>query len=268
MEKRQYIKPRISREELEKELLEVNERLWAANQKLLREEKARMELFSNLSHDLRSPLAALVSSVEYLRVNTDEADAEKMEVLHLMGRRLRTMQTLINDMFLLTKVESASLELHKETVDAGAFLEEFFYEREADSRYDNRELILSVPSSLRVLISIDPEQMIRVLDNLFTNALKYSEENAQITLAALIDGNFLRIEVADTGYGISEEDLPYIFERSFRASRSRTPGDNSSGLGLAIAKGIVEQHGGTIQCDSILGEGSHFYVYLPVVTEN
>ena len=266
-EKKQYEKPKITREQLEEELLAANERLWEANRRLKREEEVRLELFSNLSHDLRSPLAALVSSVAYLKVKLREDDLETRNLLALMERRLNNMQTLINDMFLLTKVESASLQLHPETVDCCAFLEEFFYEREADTFYEGRELQLDIAKDLRAGITIDPEQMIRVLDNLFVNAVKYSGQGAVICLSACVEGTAVVIAVKDTGIGIAEDDIPFVFDRSYRVTKARTPGDSSSGLGLAIAKGIVEQHGGTISCESREGEGSRFEIRLPIAGE-
>lgn len=266
MEKKKYERPRVSREQLEEELLIVNETLWLANRKLENEENARMELFSNLSHDLRSPITALVSSVEYLKSNEDINPEEKRAVLDLMERRLRGMESMINDIFLLTKVESPTLELHKENLELNLFLEEFFYDCVADNKYAERDLQLELDET-SVMVSIDPPQMSRVLDNLFTNALKYSEEGAQITLRTQVFDKWVWISVEDTGIGISEEDIKHIFERSYRATKSRTPGDGSSGLGLAIAKGITKKHGGSISCTSELGKGSCFTMKIPIVND-
>lgn len=307
MAKKPYKKPQITREELEAALLEANDALWRANRKLEAEEKARMELLSNLSHDLRSPVAALTGSVELLKSGC--TGKEQREILEVMERRLKTMQSMINDLFLLATVESPTSELHVETMEAGAFLEEFFYSCEADPKYDRRKLVLQVPDTFPYLIAVDAEKMARVLDNLFTNALRYSEDGDEIRLGAIyLDGSafpdgisgmhtrsartdqgrknadvgssetgsagawrevadaatYVEIWVEDTGKGISGEDLPHIFERSYRVSRSRTPGDGGSGLGLAIAKGIVEKHDGSIRCESVPGVGSRFTVRLPL----
>lgn len=263
-EKRKYERPSISKEQLEASLLEVNQKLLEANQMLQKADEARMELFTNLSHDLRSPMAALVSSVEYLQTADDIGAAKRKEVLGLMGRRLRQLQGLVNDLFLLTKIENPTIALSIETVDAEMFLESFFYETEADPKYQNREMEIELADNLSVPVAIDTEQMVRVLDNLFSNALRYSADGARIVLKASAAGEMVEVTVSDTGMGIGSEDLPHIFERSYRASRSRTPGDGGSGLGLAIAKGIVEKHGGTITCESVLGEGSSFHFTMPI----
>lgn len=320
MTKKAYKKPQITREELEAALIKANDALWQANQKLEEEEKTRMELLSNLSHDLRSPVAALASCVEVLK--SGEATKDQQEIFALMERRLKTLQTMINDLFLLTTVESPTTELHTKPIEAGVFLEEFFFSCEADPKYSRRRLVLQVPDSFTYPIAIDAQKMARVLDNLFTNALRYSKDGDEIHLgAAYMGGAFsesvsdrkshnthtakcmvqagegqqegfgtysanaqsgnvladtmkeqwenrnaacVEIWVEDTGDGISEQDLPHIFERSYRASRSRTPGDGGSGLGLSIAKGIVKKHGGSIRCESTQGKGSRFTILLPV----
>lgn len=264
MEKRKYEKPHISREQLEELLIRTNEELTEANRKLKQEEKSRMELFANLSHDLRSPMTALLSSVECLKADSFESGEERRTVLELMERRLSAMQNLINDLFLLSRIESSDMCLQLKRMSAEIFLEEIFYEKKSDPLYKERRLRMELPENFEAEIVMDPEQMSRVLDNLFSNALKYSEKNAVIRLTAYVRDGMLYIEVSDTGLGIAKEDLPHIFDRSYRVSRSRTPGDNSSGLGLAIAKGIVEKHGGEIGCESKPGQGSRFAVKLPV----
>lgn len=270
MAKKEYKKPSITKKQLETALYAANESLWQANQKLAAEEKARTEFLSNLAHDLRSPMTALLSSVELLKSgNVTDSDARK-EILELMERRLLGLQDMLNDLFLLTTVESPSSQLQIQTLEAGMFLEEFFYSCAADGKYARRRLQLTVPEHFPYLLQIDPGKMARVLDNLFTNALRYSGEDDTIRLGAVyIDRPrpSVEITVEDSGIGISREDLPHIFERSYRASRSRTPGDGGAGLGLAIAKGIVEKHGGSIRCESAPGKGSRFTVTLPVCAE-
>ena len=262
--KKQYEKPVLSRQQLEEELVETNARLLQANERLEQMEQTRMELFSNLSHDLRSPLTALVSSVGLLKSDPEMPTEHREELLDLMERRLRSMQTLINDMQLLTRVENPQIPLKLQPVDMGAFLEEFFCECETDGKYGERKLELVLPSAGKAVVAIDPEQMARVLDNLFTNALKYSSRGTKITLEGACEESAYLIRVRDEGIGIGSEDLPRIFERSYRVSKSRSPEDGSSGLGLAIAKGIVEKHGGEIGCESSLGQGTVFEIRLPI----
>lgn len=271
MEKKRYTKPKtITREELEQALLVANEELSKANAELSRQEWERMELFRNLSHDLRAPMTALVGTVELLREKKNLGEKECRGLLDLMDRRLKTMNAILDDVFLLGQMESPQLKLELETIDAAALLEEFFYSCAADVKYEKRRLALELPEELECMVSVDPQKIVRVLDNLFTNAVRYSGDGDEITLEARIlpdetgKGRQLRIMVRDTGIGILPEDLPHVFERSFRADRSRTPGDGGNGLGLAIAKSIVERHDGRIWCESEPEKGSCFLVELPV----
>ena len=268
MAKRKYTKPEISKEQLEYALYEANLSLQKTNAALKEEEEARNTLLSNLSHDLRSPVMALVSAVGYLRSEAFADTPEYLQTIDLMERRLKTLQTMIDDLFLLTKVECPTIPLITEEINIGFFLEEFFYSCQADRKYADRHLLLELPDPFPYLVQIDPEKFLRVLDNLFTNALQYSQEGAIIALGSSFhslspDHGVIEISVRDTGIGIDPEHIPLIFNRSFRVSTSRTPGKGGSGLGLAIAKGIMERHGGTIHCESQLGKGSCFQITLP-----
>lgn len=261
MERKPYIRPQISREELEQRLFEANLSLQAANDRLEEEERQRTALFANLSHDLRAPISALCNGVEYLKTGKAQAQGE---VLDLMEKRLNFLKRLVEDMFLLSKMESGDEVLHRQTLDAAAFLEAYFYSCEVDTAYEERRLSLELPENLDCLILIDPELMVRVLDNLFTNARNYSSPGASITLSAWKGESVVEIAVTDTGVGIPAEVMPHIFERSYRASQSRTPGDGGSGLGLAIVRSILERHGGEIRCESTPGKGSKFTCTLPL----
>ena len=122
--------------------------------------------------------------------------------------------------------------------------------------------------NLHALLRIDIQKIIRVLDNLFTNAAKYSDDGAEIRLSAQKseDRKMLIVSVSDTGYGISEEALPYIFGRTYTVSSARTPNSKTgSGLGLSIVKAIIERHGGTIRCESEQDKGSSFIFTLPIM---
>lgn len=254
MEKKHYVHPQISSEELQQQLLEANIRL-------SEEERMRTELFANLSHDLRAPMTALRSSVEYLKTGIPTPE-EQQKILGIMENRVNFLSRLIDDMFLLAKMENRDTALQLEPVPLCAFLEEYFYNCQADESYSARNLELHLPESDAV-ISIDPQMMVRVMDNLFTNAKKYSHDGDSITLSAAVLGRTAQITVADTGIGMDEESASHVFERSYRGTRARTPGEDSSGLGLAIAQKILERHGGTIACKSQLGVGSQFVMTLP-----
>lgn len=283
-------------------LSDSNQKLQEANQTLLKNQAARMRFYANISHDLRAPITAISNFTEYILSqftadasgkHTISVDQEELyHILTLMHSRTDYMKYLINDIFLLSSLESSDAKLKLEPVNVEFFLEDFFYMCDADSYYNKVELNLDIPEDFECSMEMDPELMRRVLDNLFTNAVKYSSDHPEIILGAYIqrdnsdpDGNnisessssskcessdsdissHLVIYVRDNGIGISEENLHHIFDRSFQADTARTPNASSgSGLGLSIVKSIVELHHGTIVCESKLKEGSTFTITFPL----
>lgn len=262
-----FEKPELSVEELSHALYSANLKLNEANQQLLQQEKQRLEFYANISHDLRAPVTALSNSVEYMLSCPELSCEELNENLLIMQKRIAYMEHLINDIFLLSSLDSSDNKVHKENVDMRFLLEDYFYLCEEDSRYENAELKLNIADDLNITLFVDPILIHRVLDNLFNNALKYSKGAPYIELGAYIDReeNCLIIYVADHGIGISHKNTEKIFDRSYMVQKSRTPGaDASSGFGLSIVKSIMEHHNGTVTCESEYKKGSRFILRLPL----
>lgn len=284
--------PQLTVEELSAALYEANTELKKVNDELTAINRSRTEMFANISHDLRSPLTAIKSSVEYLQTLENPTPEDYSSALKLMDTRIRTLEALINDIFLLATLESKSLAMKFEDFDVIPLVEEFYTECEIDSKYDKRSLSLDMADSSPAIIKADSRQLLRVLDNLFSNALKYSHDGDSITLKVErsntpivaenvsgtdTSGNFesgtvaaplsyIRFSVIDSGIGIKPEDLENVFKRSFTVDKARTPDAKTGfGLGLNIAKEIVEQHGGSLTCTSTYGQGSCFTVELPLI---
>lgn len=253
--KKPYIKPEITKEELREMLIAANEKLEQANERLIRQEKERTEFFANLSHDLRASLNVISGAVELLREEESTGDGE---LLSMIAARCGFMQRLVEDMFFLAKLDSRAAGISLRAVDLRAFLEDYFFTLKADKGFQDRELILKLPEEFSAKAEMDPKMITRVLDNLFSNARKYSEKGDAVILRASEGESSFTVCVRDHGQGICAEDLPRIFERTFRSSRARTPEEGSSGLGLSIAKGIVEACGGQMSCESEEGKGSVF----------
>lgn len=266
MKKKKFETPVLTMEELSTELVVTNLRLKNANLKLQKAERARTQMFSNISHDLRSPITAIKNAIELLN-DMDVLTKEKAEpYLQLMTQRIDTMEQLINDIFLLVSLDNDCIQLSPGPISIGFFLEDFFFSRELEECYKKRDLKLKVPSDLDATVFADASKLTRVLDNLFTNALKYSKEGATISLDAKIINDEVIISVEDTGIGIPEEYIEKIFERSFIVEEARTPGISSTGLGLSICQAIVEHFSGRIWCKSTYGTGSCFSFSLPLYT--
>lgn len=249
---------------------DLSHALFEANRKLAATIEERNELFANISHDLRSPITAIHNAVEYLESGHDLSPEEIAKAIHLIHERTDALQSMINNIFMLTKLDhSDSSYLNLECIPCGPYLEDFFFLCEADSKYSKRELILDVPENFEYKILIDPNEFNRVLDNLFTNALNHTKEGTSISLLAKVsesNKDMLVISVKDNGDGIPQSSIPYIFDRSYKIDSSRTPSGNSgAGLGLSICKKIVELHGGTISCHSAPDiAGTEFRIKLPI----
>lgn len=270
MEKQTFLSPSIEPESIEslsQKLLEANLQLSNANRELEKLQQERETMLANISHDLRAPITAIRSAIDYLTSGQNIRLEDYESSIRLIDHRTATLENLIQDMYYLFCVEDTSKELDLQPIDALPFLEEYFYDTTAASLYDDHEMILDLPEDLQCQIDIDVQKMVRVLDNLFTNAAKYTPKESSINLRAKItsDHQFLQIAVNDNGPGIPPEALPHLFGRTYTVSASRTPNSaTGSGLGLAIVKAIVERHNGIVSCSSQLGKGSTFTIQLPI----
>ena len=253
----------------EKQIEELSAKLLVANQKLKESEMERTRMLENISHDLRAPLTAIYSSIEYLYELIQQQDMDRKEltrVLNIMNKRAGTLEILIQDLFFLTCMDNDKQSFKFEIIPFAEFLTEYFFMTEADDKYKDRKLQMIIPDNSDVLVKIDVNLMTRVLDNLFTNALKYSFSGDSITLGiAEVSDNSIVFYVKDTGIGISAQDIPHIFERTYMVSNSRSPQEKSgSGLGLAIVQSIMQHHHGKVWCESNIGKGSQFFCEIPI----
>jgi signal transduction histidine kinase len=248
---------------LSKKLIEVNK-------KLQKTEYERTEMIENISHDLRAPLTAIRSTIDYCmeKCSGDKvllSPDEMNSMLRLLDTRVKTLEVLIQDLYLMTCIDSGREVFKYEQIPIFQFLEEYFFAVEIDKKYEGYNLEMEIPERADAFVNIDVAKISRVLDNLFTNARKYSEVGSTITLGAGEDDDKVFFYVKDTGLGIPEDAVSSVFDRTYRVSDARTPAKESgSGLGLSIARSIVMQHGGTIKCESKEGEGSRFTVELPL----
>lgn len=275
MKSKEFISPEVENKSVE----ELTRQLFEANLELTRLQKERETMLANISHDLRAPITAIRGAIDLLLSSgsdskTAPSPEDMLKTAKLIDRRTATLEDLINDMYYLFSVNDRSRELSLEEIDAGPFLEEYFFDETTDPRYDNFDMQLCVPEDLHCKINIDVQKVIRVLDNLLTNAAKYAGAGCSISLGASYDrpAGKLSITLSDTGRGIAPEDVERIFLRTFRVSDARTPessensqgraGHAGSGLGLSIAKAIIERHGGDIRCESCPGKGTSFIITL------
>ncbi len=260
-----FTKPELTVEDLSIALYQTNLKLAETNRRLIESEKKRSELLANISHDLRSPITTLHGYVEYLLSFEQPDEYEVFLTLNQMLGKLHSLDHLLNEMLLITSLDYPDDKFALRPIPIGGYLTDFFNSCKADKKYAQRGLLLKLPDNCPHYVVINPEMFARVLDNLFTNALKYSTQNDKIILEACLKGTDVIISVTDTGIGIDHKDLRRIFERTYMVSDSRTPGSGEGcGLGLSIAASIMGRHDGQIWCESTLGKGSTFYLSLPL----
>jgi two-component system sensor histidine kinase BaeS len=227
---------------------------------LARSSQLRKQMTADLAHDLRTPLAILRGYIEGLKEERIQATPT---LFALLNDEVMHLQRMIEDLRVLSLADAGELPLNTRLVDPAALLERAglahmvpAIERSIALRVEAAE---NMPS-----IAVDTDRMAQVLNNLVANALRHTQQG-EIVLAAAVDNQQVRLSVRDTGSGIAPEDLPFVFDRFYRGDKARQRSDgDSSGLGLAIAKAIVEAHGGSLSAQSTPGQGSTFVATLPV----
>lgn len=223
----------------------------------------RRELVANVSHDLRTPLASLKGYLEILlSKNESLSDADRHEYLQIANRNSERLNKLVTELFELAKLDSGDLTLHKETFSlaelAHDVVQKFYLRAEKNGIKLDVDIDAEVP-----YVEADIGLIERVLDNLIDNAFKNTPQNGRILLGLNSDGLCVKVNVADNGRGIAEDELPHIFQRFYKKPENERS-QSGAGLGLAIAQRIIELHGSRLSVNSILHKGTEFDFVLPV----
>lgn len=233
-------------------------------QKLIEVNALKDRFLGIAAHDLRSPLGVGKNFLAlFLQGYLGEIPDEQLKILRTIDRNLDRMLQMINDLLDISTIESGQLELKPQRIDLSLYLQKAVELRRPLAQAKSISLQLELPPELPE-VSMDPQRIDQVLDNLVTNAIKFSFAGTQIILSARKTGNFVSIEVKDQGQGIPQQDLLKLFSDFGKTSVKPTSGEKSTGLGLAIVKRIVEAHEGQVGAESETGKGSTFYFTLPV----
>ena len=219
--------------------------------------KARRQMTADIAHDLRSPLSVITGYAEALN---DKKLPGNQEVYNILLQEARHLDRLVDDLRLLSLADTGELPLVLQATQPKALLERVVSRHIVASRQRQVELVVRLGEDCPQ-VNVDVERMSQVLDNLIVNAFRYTPQGGKVTMEAVATHGEVQMRVKDTGSGISPEDLPHIFDRFYRGDKSR-PHNGESGLGLAIAKSIVEAHGGEIHAASKPGEGAEFTITL------
>jgi signal transduction histidine kinase len=226
-------------------------------------ERTRRDLVANVSHELKTPIAAIRAHLENLLDGVEHPDPRTLQVMLTQTERLgRLVEQLLD----LSRLESGEVPLQRETVAVAPLVDRVFSEigvsRAASDVALRRRIDADVPA-----LDADPERVHQVLYNLVDNAVRFTPPGGEVTVEARPTGGRVEISVTDTGVGIAPEHLPRLFERFYRVDASRSREDGGTGIGLAIARSVVEAHGGHIRAESVLGQGSVFAFDLPAAAE-
>ena len=221
----------------------------------------RRELIGNISHDLKTPIAGIKAMVETLQDGAIKDKKAAMDFLARIDDEVNRMTQMVSEITELSRIESGKAELKKEPININLLIQEVV--AQMSPLADSLPVIIttSLNPSLPIL-KVDKDRIRQTLINLVHNAIKFNHAGGKIVISTNYDTISLFVNIADTGTGISREDLPHIFERFYKADKSRAKG--GSGLGLAIAKHTIQAHGGNISVKSEQGKGSVFSFALPI----
>lgn len=228
--------------------------------RLSRANHLRKQMTADIAHELRSPLTVLSGYLEGMRDGTLKPTPARFETMYGEATQLGR---LIDDLRTLSLADAGELRLMRQPIDPRDLLVGVAASFQPGADAKGITLVVDIPDASQTLpvVQIDRERMSQVLANLVGNALRYAR--SQITLKAVSESGGVRLSVEDDGEGISPDKLPYVFERFYRADESRSAREGQSGLGLAIARSIVEAHGGTIRAESQVGQGTAMIISLP-----
>ena len=220
---------------------------------------SQQRFLADVSHELRTPLTVIKGNVDLMR-RMKQVDEESLDNIEDEADRLTRM---VGDLLLEAQAESGKLPLHFAPVEMDTLLLEVFKQMRILAR---ERVQIKLPEIDQIQINGDRDRLKQVLINLISNAIKYTPQGGEVYLSLGKVGDNARLIVRDTGLGIPAEDLPHIFERFYRAEKSRTRSKvGGFGLGLSIAYWIVNRHGGQIEVDSAEGKGTTFCIYLPLL---
>lgn len=225
-------------------------------------DKLRKDFVANVSHELRTPLAMMQGYSEALIDDIVDSPEERKELAKILNDEALRMGRLVNELLDLARMEGGNIETELQTMTIDPIVQKVIRKFSNLAKEQGIRMLEEVEGT-RYKYDVDADRLEQILTNLIDNAIRHTSEGGSVTVRMMEEEEQVTIEVQDTGSGIPEEDLPYIFERFYKADKARTRGKTGTGLGLSIVKYLVEAHRGKIKVHSKLGEGTTFIVSLP-----
>jgi signal transduction histidine kinase len=224
-------------------------------------EKLKNELITNVSHDLRTPLTSVLGYLRLLKDTAGEQTLQQQQYVRIAYEKAEHLKSLVEDLFEYTALSNRGIPLQKQTICMNELIDQLVEEFVPIAEQQQLAFHKQMPEQ-RLFVQVDPEKFVRVLENLFSNAIKYGSKPGEVDVRLEQKENGVQVTVANKAEDISPEELTRLFERFYRVERSRSRQTGGSGLGLAIVKSIVELHGGRIWAESENGVLS-FHIWLP-----
>ncbi|MBH0082364.1 cell wall metabolism sensor histidine kinase WalK [Salinibacterium sp. SWN167] len=224
-----------------------------------RSERDRRNLTADVAHELRTPLAALQAGLEELRDGLIAPDAERLAALHDQSLRLGR---IVADLAELSAAETAGALPHESRVDLAQISQEELALHDAQLRAAGLHVITNLPEP--VFVQGDADRLHQAIGNVIANAVRYCRDDDSLTVALAMQDDEAVLTISDTGPGIPVDDLPYVFDRLWRGTAARDV--SGSGIGLAVVREVVAQHGGSAEVESAVGEGTRIIIRLPLAT--
>ena len=242
---------------------QMAERIQQQMQGLKKTDLLRRELVANVSHDLRTPLASLQGYLETLLLKEGSLSArQQRDYLEIALRHSERLGKLVSELFELAKLDAQLAPLALEPFSLSELVQDVVQEFQLAAQKKGVTLRAELRKDAP-FVRADIGMMERVLENLIENALRYTPEAGAVTVSIMAAAEFITLQVTDTGCGIPAADLPHIFDRFYRVEKARQDNGDGAGLGLAIAKRILDLHGSLIEAHSVSGQGTTFRFYLP-----
>jgi two-component system phosphate regulon sensor histidine kinase PhoR len=224
-------------------------------------EKTRQEFVANVSHELRTPLSLIKGYVETLLDGAKDKPEVAVKFLQTIERNAERLQLLIEDLLVISELESGRVQLHRQSVRLSSIVEKVF--EDFKTRAASRRIEL-LDHTAGMVVFGDPARLEQVLGNLIENAIKYGRADGPIIVGARsLESGEVEVSVQDNGPGIPAESLERLFERFYRVDKARSREQGGTGLGLSIVKHLVQSHGGRVWAKSEPGHGATFFFTLP-----
>lgn len=226
-------------------------------------DEMRQSFIANVSHELRTPIAMLQGYSEAIVDDVAGSEEEKREIAKIIYDESLRMGRLVNELLDLARLETGHFQMKKTPVELGDFFKRTVGKFQTYAKEEDIELVLEGLGNEEAIVMMDPDRIEQVLTNLIDNAIRHTQKGGKVTVKVDESNEaYLVVSVTDSGVGIAEEDLPFVFDRFYKGDKARTRGKAGTGLGLAIAKNIVEAHQGKIMVQSKLGIGTTFTFYI------